>query len=211
MNPDTAMKIEAFGVMVVQGYGVTECSPLVAVGRNKFHDRDTVGVLLPSYEMKTEHGEIFLRGPSIMKGYYKDAEANAAALTDGWFRTGDIGERNPNGLLTITGRLKNLIVLKNGKKLSPEMAEGLIERIPLVREVRVYGAPCGDTEDDVLPAAAIYPDPEQTAGLENFEILSMIQESIGKINNVLPSYQQIQIVTLRDQPFERTRSGKIRR
>ena len=210
-NPETAKNIEAFGISVIQGYGITECSPLVAVGRNRFHRRDNVGVLLPGYEISFDDGEILLRGPSVMKGYYKNPDESEKMLKDGWVHTGDIGEIDSDGFLSITGRCKNLIVLKNGKKISPERLEMRLSSVPLIGEVRVYGAPCGDVADDVIPAVAVYPDPAATAGMAGFEILSAIQEGINRINNELPAYQQIQMVTLRDTPFERTATSKIKR
>lgn len=210
-DPEISRNIEAFGIDVIQGYGITECSPLVAVGRKKTHRRDNVGVLLPSYQIKFDEGEILLKGPAVMKGYYKNPEETAAILNDGWLRTGDIGEMTSDGYLSITGRIKNLIVLKNGKKISPEKIELALLDIPMVKEVRVFGAPSGETEDDVCPAATVYPDPALSSQYADFEILGMLQDSIKKINDSLPAFQQIQIVTLRDTPFERTATNKIKR
>ncbi len=211
MNTDIAASMEALGIKILQGYGITECSPLIAVNRNDFRALDTVGTLLPGYELTLEDGEILVRGPSVMSGYYKDEAATALALEDGWFHTGDLGELDGNHQLRITGRIKNLIVLKNGKKISPEKIEQLVLQIPMVKEAIVYGTVSGSVADDVRPAVSIYPDPQMTAGMEQFEILSALQTSINALNAELPSYQQLQMINIREKEFEKTASKKMLR
>jgi len=208
MNTEISNAMEILGICVLQGYGITECSPLIAVNRNRFHSPDTVGTLLPGWELKFENGEIMMKGPGLMAGYYKDPEATEAAVTDGWFHTGDLGMRNDDGQLCILGRVKNLIVLKNGKKISPERIEEMILRIPLVKDAVVYGSLSGAVADDVKPAVSIYPDPEQCGGMERYEILNLIQEKINDINASLPTYQQIQMISIRDKEFEKNASHK---
>ena len=124
LNPEVGRNLQAFGVLVVEGYGITECSPLIAVNRNKFYSFGTVGPILPGCEIKIVEGEIWVRGTNVMKGYYKNPEATAEVFEGEWFKTGDLGSIDSKGLLTITGRIKNLIVLKNGKKISPEKNRG---------------------------------------------------------------------------------------
>jgi len=202
--------MDVFGVTILVGYGVTENSPIISV--NGFHccEFGSVGQVMPSTEIKFVEDEIWVKGPSVMKGYYKDPESTAKVIENGWLKTGDFGRMDNNGFLFITGRKKNLIVLKNGKKVSPEMLEEKIYKIPLVKEVVVYGSTVPGT-DDVKVAAMIYPDQELTEGLESFEVIEKLQSSIDTMNRQLPTYQQIQQLSLRDVPFERTSAKKIKR
>lgn len=211
MNTDISRQLEALGVLVLQGYGITECSPLISVNRNLSWDLESVGILLPGYEMKLVDGEIMVRGPSVMGGYYKDPEATAAVLQDGWFRTGDLGSRNARGHLFITGRTKSLIVLKNGKKISPEKLEEMVLTIPMVKDALVYGVVSGGDADDVQPAVSIYPDAKLTEHMEDYEVLGALQREIDRLNSTLPAYQQLQVVNLREREFTKTSSMKIKR
>ena len=206
-----AQNLLAFGVLVLEGYGITECSPLISVNRKHAYELSSVGHLLPSFELKTREGEIFVRGPSVMLGYYKEDQETAQVLKDGWFCTGDVGYRNRRKFLYITGRKKNLIVLKNGKKIAPEEIEQYVKELPLVREVVAYGAPNGNSADDVKLAIMIYPDAEQCRGMSSYEILEHLQQEVEKINMKLPAYKQIQMVNLRNDAFEKTASQKIKR
>ncbi|MEA4955904.1 MAG: AMP-binding protein [Pseudoflavonifractor sp.] len=211
MNTELSKRFEALGILVLQGYGITECSPLIAVNRNDFWCFDSVGTPLPGFEVKLEQGEILVRGPSVMAGYYNDPEATALNVVDGWFKTGDLGEIGSEGQLYIIGRSKNLIVLKNGKKISPEKIEQLVQEIPIVKETMVYGAISGTAADDVKPAVSIYPDPELTAGMEPYEILAALQREVDRINENLPSYQQLQMINIREKEFAKTSSQKPKR
>ncbi len=212
LGEETDAELRLIGVQVLQGYGITECSPLIAVNCNLANKPGTVGLPLRSVEVRIEDGEIWVRGPSVMTGYYNDPEGTALAFEDGWFRTGDLGHFDKDGFLTLTGRSKSLIVFKNGNKVSPEKLEALIMRIPLVKEVMVYGSVSGTSADDVKITAGIFPDPGKTAGMEPYEVLSEIQNGIEKINEELPAFQQIQMVTLREKEFEKNSMNKpIRR
>ncbi len=212
LSEEVGTGLAAFGILALQGYGITECSPLVSVNRNLSNKMDTVGMLLPGYEIRMgENGEIQLRGKSLMLGYYKQEQLTRDAFSDGWFKTGDIGSVDKHGYLRISGRIKNLIVMKNGKKISPEEMERYLEVLPFVKSVLVYGAATGDEADDVKIAALVYPDPELTAGMAAYEVLAAIQQKIEEVNKTLPMYQQIQIVNISEAEQKRTSLGKEKR
>lgn len=209
LSKEVAEDLTDFGITVIQGYGITECSPLVTVNRGP--DTETVGYPLPHMEVKIRDGEILVRGASLMNGYYNQPGLTEDAMEDGWFMTGDLGTLDKDGKLTITGRKKNLIVLKNGKKISAEEMEEHLEGVELIREVVAYGAVTGSSADDVKLSIMVYPDPELTAGMTSYEILDLLQREVDQLNAMLPVYKQIQLINLREQAFEKTSSNKIKR
>ena len=186
--------IKAFddiGILVLNGYGITECSPVVAVNRNEYYKAETVGLPLPCCDVKMVAGEICVKGDNVMLGYYEDEEANKEAFYDEYFRTGDLGYLDNDGFLHITGRKKNLIILSNGKNVSPEELEEKILNIPNVIEAVAYG------KEDII-AVDIY--------AENTD---NIQAAITELNKTLPMYKQIQKVYFRDTEFDKTTTKKI--
>ena len=189
---------ESIGVRVLNGYGITECSPIVAVNRNGFSVPGSVGPLIPCNRVKIgEDGEILVCGDNVMSGYYKNEEATRECLTDGWFHTGDLGRLDEYGALHITGRKKNLIILSNGENISAEEIESaVISEADYVREVIAYGTPEGIEIE-------CYLDPEIPDAKER------INEDIARINRELVVNKRISSVKLRDIEFPKTTTKKI--
>ncbi|NMB29682.1 MAG: acyl--CoA ligase [Clostridiaceae bacterium] len=199
------------GIDVLQGYGITECSPLISVNRNQAGRIGTSGPVIPGMEVKIDRkGAIWVRGDGVMKGYYKNPELTESVFDGEWFETGDLGSIDKAGYLRIKGREKKLIVLSSGKKVLPEELEEFVNEIGIVKEVVVYGVASGDRSGEILPAVSIYADPVLTSNMSQFEILDALQKEIDKINLKLPNYKQIRFVNIRDSAFPKTPTGKIR-
>ncbi len=202
---DTAYFFDAIGVMILNGYGITECSPLVSV--NSPHDSDyrTVGYPLPCLEVRIDEpdsdgiGEICVKGDIVMLGYYKKPEQTAEVIVDGWFHTGDYGYVNKKGQLLITGRKKNIIVLDNGKNIYPEEIEKYIYMLPYVKDAVVYDSKDGDK---LILCAEIYPDPELMGDAD-------VNADVCRVLADLPSYKQITKIVMRDTEFPKNASQKI--
>ena len=206
-----AQNLLAFGVLVLECYEAAECSPLIAANRKHSYEFSSGGHVLPSLELRVIDGEICVRGPSVMLGYYGREQETKEVLRDGWFHTGDMGHRNRRKFLYIAGRKKNLITLKNRRKISAEEIEMYLAELPLVKEAVAYGdmgeGPAGGAKLAVL----IYPDEAQCKGMGQREILERLQREIDWLNLKLPAYKQIQTVHLRGSAFEKTLSYKIKR
>ena len=203
---------ETIGIYLISGYGITECSPLVSVNRDRFNDFSTAGIKLPCIDIKIDGinedgcGEICVKGDTVMLGYYKDPEQTEKVMHDGWFYTGDYGKINDKGQLIITGRKKNLIVLSNGKNIYPEEIENYIIALPYIKEVVVYGDKDKDgTEKSIY--AEVFLEPEQSEGID----AKKAKADIDALLRDLPYYKQISRVVIRDTEFAKTTSNKIKR
>ena len=205
------------GIILFNGYGITECSPLVSVNRVECNDPRTVGMVLPCIDIKIENpdddgiGEICVKGDVVMLGYYKESGLTKEVLSDdGWFNTGDYGYMNKMGLLVITGRKKNLIVLSNGKNIYPEEIEEYIQGIDYVKEVVIYSVKDENGLEDAL-CAEVFPDYEASAVAECENLEEMLKEDINECTAVLPVYKRVSKVKIRKEPFIKNSSNKIKR
>ena len=222
-DPAVAAGFRSFGFTFVQGYGLTETSPIVALNRLGNTRDDAAGLPLPNLDVRIEapdddgRGEILVRGPSVMMGYYKNDEATRAAIdSEGWFRTGDFGSIDADGFLHINGRKKNVIIAKNGKNVFPEELEEQVNRMPCVLESFVYA---DTSKGDEHIAVRIVPNAEhfielahKTGGEVTRAIIEeTINNEIRGLNKRLPVYKQIRRVTIQDTEFEKTTTQKIKR
>ncbi|AGC68068.1 long-chain-fatty-acid--CoA ligase FadD [Thermoclostridium stercorarium subsp. stercorarium DSM 8532] len=222
IDPKVVQGFQDFGIHCVQGYGLTECSPIIALNRDVDYRNNAAGLPLPNVRVKIHNpneegiGEIVAKGPNIMLGYYEDEKLTKETIVDGWFHTGDLGYIDEDGFLYITGRKKNVIVTKNGKNIYPEEIETLLNRSPFIAECVVYGRE-SDSDGDIEVAAEIYPDMEKVKeelGTENpdeEQVRKLIEEEVHKVNRTLVLYKYVRHITIRDTEFEKTTSKKIKR
>jgi len=220
IDPLVSKGFRNIGILLVQGYGLTECAPIVGLNRNCWYKDDAAGLPLPGLKVVIDNpnldgiGEIKVSGPSVMMGYYENKEATDAVIRDGWFYTGDMAFLDSDGFIHITGRMKNVIVTKNGKNVYPEEIETLLGRSDYIKEALVYGK---DGKDDVIVCAQIVPDKEKfeediKAGiLEQQDINTIINSEVKRINKELVTYKYVKEFTLRDTEFEKTTTKKIKR
>ena len=206
LDPYYIDRFSEFGIDIFEGYGMSECSPVITTNTLTDHRKGSIGKPLPNVELSFEDGEILVRGSSVMKGYYKMKEETDIALKDGWMHTGDKGYLDDDGYLYINGRVKNLIILSNGENVSPEEIENKLSLNPLVREVIVSGENNGLT-------ASIYPDEDMIKqnGLSKDSVQESLQAIIDNFNAAQPSYRHITKLIIRDDPFEKNATGKIKR
>jgi long-chain acyl-CoA synthetase len=199
IEPKIIKDFEVWGINIVQGYGITECAPVVACNTDRYKKYDSVGKIVTGCEVKIVEDEIWVKGPIVMKGYYKNPEATAEAFEGEWFKTGDLGYLDSDNYLYITGRKKNLIILPNGENVSPEELEQKIMRFPYVKEV-VVSEKAGQIQAEVFLDKEMQPDGEQR-----------IKEDMAALNKSLPNYKKIARTIVREQEFEKTTTRKIKR
>ncbi|MGE5472904.1 MAG: AMP-dependent synthetase/ligase [Ignavibacteriales bacterium] len=220
IDPGVSKGFRDFGIYTMQGYGLTECSPLVAVNMVGYSRDASAGLPTPNVEIRIEDkndegiGEIVVKGPNVMIGYYNNKEATQKVLKDGWFHTGDLGYIDRNGFIYITGRKKYLIVTKNGKNIYPEELETLINRALFVKESMVYGKLEGDGDTTVCAEIVInkeYLEEKSGTSLTEEIVNSLVSEEIKKINHSIPLYKNIRQYIIREEEFQKTTTKKIKR
>lgn len=216
LKQDIIDTFDGIGVTVLNGYGITECAPLVSCNRNKYQKKNSVGCPIIDEQIKIlnpdEHGEgeICVKGPNVMLGYYKDPDATAAAFDEeGYFRTGDYGRLDEEGWLYITGRLKNLIILSNGKNVYPEEIETKISAIPGVEEVVVYAGESRSQKTKEVIVAEIFPNAEIMKNLGITDVQAYFDQEVRKVNTRMVSYKAVNLVRLRSEEFVKNTSKKI--
>lgn len=191
-----------FGIDVLNGYGITECSPIISVNRNNYYRDGSVGTPLKDVDVKIVEGEILVKSKIVMKGYYNSRELTDDVMDNGYFKTGDIGYLDKNGFIFITGRKKNVIILENGKNVYPEELEEKLVLKDEIKEVVIY-------EKEGKITAEIFPDFDVVP--KNVKVDLYMQKIIDEFNKKLPYYKKIQSIVIRDKEFEKTTTKKIKR
>jgi len=205
------------GILMQNGYGITECSPLVSVNTPTLNDPSTVGIPVSCCEVKTINnteegiGEICVKGDIVMKGYYKDEEKTKEVLQDGWFNTGDYGMITEKGQVKIVGRKKNFFVLENGKNVYPEEIENYILAIPYVQETIVKAATNEHGMNGNNLVAEVYLNPEAVKEMGNIDIAKKLKDDVNEQTKELPVYKRISEIIIREKEFEKTTTNKIKR
>lgn len=221
LDKRVAKAFNDMGIHLVQGYGLTETSPVISAENDKYIRYGSIGIPMKSIDLdiynKDEQGigEIRIKGPNVMLGYYKNEEATKEVLKDGWFHTGDLGYLDKDGFLYITGRRKDMIVLKNGKKIFPEEIETLINRNEEIEESFVFGMPDKEDQNDVtLSVKVVYNKEivkEKYNDISEEELHKIIWDKIKETNKTLPQYKYVKNMTLTSEPLIKTTTNKIKR
>lgn len=216
LRSDLIKKFDDIGINVINGYGITECAPVISTNASDWKKPGTVGKVLPGCKVrianpdKTGNGEIQIAGDIVMMGYYKDEENTKTVFTDdGYFMTGDMGRLTRSNFLFITGRKKNLIILSNGKNICPEeLEEAIANAIPYIKEVMVYAAAGSDQE---TINADVFLDAQYIESSGIVDIQEQLNQDIRRLNNTLPVYKRINNVSIMEHEFEKTTTKKIKR
>ena len=211
----------AWGVNLCQGYGLTETSPVISAENAKKKRYGSIGFPMENVKVeiinKDENGigEIRVKGPNVMLGYYENEEATKKVMKDGWFYTGDLAYKDKDGFIFLTGRQKDMIVLKNGKKVFPEELETLINRLDLVKECIVYGMPDEKDKNDLKLSVKIVYDKkiaeEKYSGKSEGELYQILWEKVKEINKTFPPYKYIKNMILTDEELIKTTTQKVKR
>lgn len=218
LNQDIIDTFDAIGITILNGYGITECAPLITCNRNLYQKKGSVGLPIIGEQIKIRdpdengEGEICVKGPNVMLGYYKDPEATADAFDEeGYFRTGDCGRIDEDGWVYITGRIKNLIILSNGKNVYPEEIETELSRIYGVNEVVVYSGSSRSNSTKEIIVAEIFPDYEGLAEKGITDVKEYFDRKVKEANQNMAPYKAVSLVKLRKNEFQKNTSRKITR
>ena len=207
------------GLPIIQGYGMTENAPIIAMNTDRYSKANAAGKVMPGTEVRvidqdeTGIGEIICKGPSVMMGYYKDPENTEKTIVNGWLQTGDYGYMDEDGFVYITGRKKNVIVTKGGKNIFPEEVEYYLLLNPYINEVLVYGKP-EESKGDLLCTAIIYPEMaalKEIGATSDKEIASILSAAVEEANAKMPPYKRVRRFEVRDKEFVKTTTLKIKR
>jgi long-chain acyl-CoA synthetase len=222
LRPELIKDFDSFGINICEGYGITECSPLISCNPLTYKKIGSAGLKVNSIEVRIDKvheedktGEIVVKGDNVMLGYYNNPQATIEVFTrekdekGGWFKTGDIGYMDKDGYIFITGRKKNVIILSNGKNVFPEEIEEYLSRIPIILESVVLTRK-NDLDADAITAIVV-PNEELLVGKTDEQIYDEIKKAIADINKKLPSFKQIRKIEVRKEKFERNTSKKIQR
>lgn len=218
IDKNVAKDFNEWGILAIQGYGLTETSPVLCAENAKYIRYGSVGVPLLDIEVKIDNpdehgvGELIAKGPNVMLGYYKNEEVTKQTLIDNWYHTGDLGYIDKDGYVFITGRKKNVIVLKNGKNVFPEEIEELINKLPYVSESLVFGYPKDD--DLIVSTKIVYNEDYVKKFLDNMseeELNQKVWNDIKEINLTVPQYKHIKKFILTKEPMIKTTTAKIKR
>lgn len=221
IDPQIAKGFRELGISLVQGYGLTECSPIVALNRDKFYKDEAAGLPMPNLQLEIDNpdedgiGEIKCTGPSVMLGYYENPEGTAEVIKDGWFYTGDSGFIDEDGFVHITGRKKNVIITGNGKNVFPEEIETLLNRSLYIKESLVYGK--GQSDGDTVICAKIVPDidkikeDKEQNQIKDEPVEKIIENEVKNINRAMTNYKHVKEITLQEEEFIKTTTKKIKR
>ncbi len=202
LNPDDIRRFQKYGITILQGYGMTECAPVISTNSPKDKKDGSIGKCMPNCQVKVVDEELWVKGTSVMQGYYHMPEETARTLSEGWLKTGDLGYVDEDGFLFLTGRKKNLIITKNGENVSPEELENKIGSARLVQEILVR-------EKEGVIEAEIFPDMEYVSKKKIKDVAAEIQKIVDAYNDKAPLYKRVVSVRLRDTEFEKNTTKKI--
>ena len=218
LDEDIIRTFDSLGITILNGYGITECSPLISANRNRYQKPGSVGTPILACRVKIDNpddngeGEICVKGPNVMLGYYNNPEATAEVFDkDGFFHTGDYGKLDEEGWIYITGRKKNLIILSNGKNVYPEEIEADLQKVEGVVEVVVYAGESRVQKDKITIVAEIFPDAELLKDKGITDLQKYFEDQVKDLNAKNPPYKAVKRVKLRDSEFQKNTSRKITR
>ena len=218
LDEEIIKTFDSLGITILNGYGITECAPLISANRNKYRKPGSVGTPILACRVKIDNpdengeGEICVKGPNVMLGYYNNPEATAEVFDkDGFFHTGDYGRLDEEGWIYITGRKKNLIILSNGKNVYPEEIEADLQKVEGVTEVVVYAGESRVQKDKITIVAEIFPDADLLADKGITDMQSYFEDQVKLLNSKMAPYKAVKRVKLRNEEFQKNTSRKITR